>query len=86
VKRDELISSHPAINIQNSDNGDATHSPSICSVEDNLKTLLGTFSEGRRTRDPLLLCLDMLTSRSLRVYHRQLLRGKVIRVESILDR
>jgi 3',5'-cyclic-nucleotide phosphodiesterase len=46
VKRDEIISSHPAIKIQNPDDGDVTNLGSTSPVDGNLKTLLGMFSEG----------------------------------------
>jgi 3',5'-cyclic-nucleotide phosphodiesterase len=46
VKRDEIISSHPAINIQHPDDGESTSQGSTSPVDGNLKTLLGMFSEG----------------------------------------
>jgi 3',5'-cyclic-nucleotide phosphodiesterase len=46
VKRDEIISSHPAIKIEDSDHGSSANLTSSSPVEGNLKTLLGMFSEG----------------------------------------
>lgn len=50
VKRHETSTTYPAINVQHHEDGNATV-PS--SVDANLKTLLGTFSEGT-TEFPLL--------------------------------
>ncbi|EPE30036.1 HD-domain/PDEase-like protein [Glarea lozoyensis ATCC 20868] len=45
VKRDEIISSHPAINIQDSDVVESSNQGSTSPVDGNVKTLLGMFSE-----------------------------------------
>jgi 3',5'-cyclic-nucleotide phosphodiesterase len=55
VKRDEIISSHPAIKIEDSDDGHSANLRSTSPVEGNLKTLLGMFSEGWHLRDPASL-------------------------------
>ena len=46
VKRDEIIPSHPAINVQNPEDEDSSVLRSTTPVDGNLKTLLGMFSEG----------------------------------------
>lgn len=53
VKRDEIISSHPAIKIQDANSMDHANLGSANPVDRNLKTLLGMFSEGQHSREPI---------------------------------